>query len=298
MPISRLPISCFRVANRRTWLFASVLLLCPALAHAASTVLHYYPSGSIYTYRWALLQLALDHVEKRDHQHYQLQPLNDNVTQWRAESMLENGELDIVAFGSTPQREQKLLPVRMDILKGILGYRVFFVRKQDVPRIKAMTAQQFRQQLRVGLNSQWADYPIMKNNGYQLVASVNYDSLFDMLAAGRFDVFPRGLNEVGSEMQEQLPRHPELTLEGSKAVYFPFPIYFWVNKKQEALAHRIQQGLKLAEQDGSFKALFLRSHADAIRLLNESNWKTTLINNTELPPGNAKPDTSWWWKRR
>jgi len=287
--------------GRRQWHVRLLALLClPAVAGAqtADNIIRYYPSGSIYTYRWALLKLALDHVEKLDHRHYELVPLNDKVTQWRAEQLLSSGKVDVVAFAPNAQREKLLQPVRLDILKGIIGYRVFFVRKEYVPILKGMNPQQFRAGVRLGLNSQWADYPIMKNNGYEVLASIGYESLFEMLAAGRFDAFPRGLNEVGSEMREQLPRYPALTLEKTKAIYFPFPVYFWVSKENTPLARRVQQGLQLAERDGSFKALFLRHHADAIRLLGENGWQTTLINNTELPPGNAPPDTSWWWKRR
>jgi hypothetical protein len=298
MPSSSLfkPFSC-----RYPWRTRLLALLClPGLAQAqtADQVIRYYPSGSIYAYRWALLQLALDHVEKLDHHHYELVPLNEKVTQWRAEKLLSTGKVDVLAFGTNLQREQTLQPVRMDILKGIIGYRVFFVRKDDLPIFKGMNPQQFRAGVRLGLNSQWADYPIMKNNGYEVLASIGYESLFEMLAAGRFDAFPRGLNEVGSEMKEQLPRFPGLTLEKTKAIYFPFPVYFWVSKENTPLAKRVLQGLKLAERDGSFKALFLRHHADAIRLLAENGWQTTLIDNTELPKGNARPDTSWWWTRR
>lgn len=288
--------SCRQPWRNRLLPFIGLLACLPA--QAADNVIRYYPSGSIYTYRWALLKLALDHVEKLDHRHYALLPLKDNVTQWRAEQLLSSGKVDVLAFAPNAQREKLLQPVRMDILKGIIGYRVFFVRKEDAARIAHLNAQQFRSSVRLGLNSQWADYPIMKNNGYEMLASIGYESLFEMLAAGRFDAFPRGLNEVGSEMQEQLPRYPGLTLEKTKAIYFPFPVYFWVSKENTALAKRVLQGLKLAERDGSFKALFLRHHAEAIQLLATNGWQTTQISNTELPPGNVKPDTSWWWKRR
>lgn len=287
---------CWR--QYHNWLLPLVWLLCSVPALAANNVIRYYPSGSIYTYRWDLLKLALDHVEKLDHRHYELVPLNDKVTQWRAEQLVSSGKVDVVAFAPNAQREKLLQPVRMDILKGIIGYRVFFVRKEDAARIARLNAQQFRSSVRLGLNSQWADYPIMKNNGYEMLASIGYDSLFEMLAAGRFDAFPRGLNEVGSEMKEQLPRYPGLALEKTKALYYPFPVYFWVSKQNTVLAGRVLQGLKMAERDGSFKALFLRHHAEAIQLLADNGWQTTQIANTELPPGNAKPDTSWWWKRR
>lgn len=42
----------------------------------------------------------------------------------------------MLAFAPNSQRERLLQPVRMDILKGIIGYRVFFVRKDDLPIFK------------------------------------------------------------------------------------------------------------------------------------------------------------------
>ena len=298
MPSSSIASTLIGRLARCSYLLALCCLLASPAAQAAENIIRYYPGGSIYTYRWALFKLALDHMEKLDHRHYELVPLNDKVTQWRAEQLLSSGKVDVLAFAPNAQRERLLQPVRMDILKGIIGYRVFFVRKEDSARFARMNAQQFRAGVRLGLNGQWADYPIMKNNGYQMLAAIGYESLFEMLVAGRFDAFPRGLNEVGGEMQEQLPRYPALTLEKTKALYYPFPVYFWVSKENTALASRVLQGLKMAERDGSFKALFLLHHADAIRLLAANGWQTTQITNTELPPGNAKPDTSWWWTRR
>jgi hypothetical protein len=91
---------------------ALICLLGAIPAQAADNVIRYYPSGSIYTYRWALLKLALDHVEKLDHRHYELVPLNDKVTQWRAEQLLSSGKVDVVAFAPNAQREKLLQPVR------------------------------------------------------------------------------------------------------------------------------------------------------------------------------------------
>jgi hypothetical protein len=114
---------------------ALICLLAAIPAQAADNVIRYYPSGSIYTYRWALLKLALDHVEKLDHRHYELVPLNDKVTQWRAEQLLSSGKVDVVAFAPNAQREKLLQPVRLDILKGIIGYRVFLCARKMPPAL-------------------------------------------------------------------------------------------------------------------------------------------------------------------
>ncbi len=44
--------------------------------------------------------------------------------------------------------------------------------------------------LRFGQRQDWADTPILRANGLEVKTSQNYESLFRMLDAGRFEVFP------------------------------------------------------------------------------------------------------------
>jgi len=54
--------------------------------------------------------------------------------------------------------------------------------------------------------------------------------------------------------------YPALRVEENLAFYYPFPIYFFVNKANHTLANIIKRGLEIALKDGSFKALFLKHH--------------------------------------
>jgi hypothetical protein len=45
--------------------------------------------------------------------------------------------------------------------------------------------------MRFGQGSDWPDTAVLRDNGLQVVTSQNYASLFRMLDAGRFDLFPR-----------------------------------------------------------------------------------------------------------
>ena len=148
-----------------------------------------------------------------------------------------------------------------------------------------------------GLNSQWADLPIMRANGFSVVTSSDYENLFVMLAANRFDAFPRGLNEARRELDERKQNYPQLAIEKSRALYFPYPVYFWVNKNNVALAKRIELGLNRSLADGSFRKLFESYHAAEIAAIKKEKRKVILLDNTILPAGNAKPDTSWWWPK-
>ena len=75
-----------------------------------------------------------------------------------------------------------------------------------------------------------------------------------MPANKRFDYFPRGLYEVWGEQKVNADKN--LVIEDSLMLYYPAPIYFFVNKKNVALANRIERGLRIAMQDGSFDKLF------------------------------------------
>ena len=261
---------------------------------AGETVLHYFPSGPIYEYRWKLLELALAHV-KAEKGAFRLEPYAEDVTQNRGISLLQSGSIDVIALGTNAERESKMLPVRIDILRGIVGFRLLVIRGADQARLAKMDEVSLRRKLIFGLNSQWADLPIMRANGFVVTTSANYENLFEMLAASRFDAFPRGLNEAQRELDERKKNYPQLAIEKTKALYFPYPIYFWVSKNQVTLARTIEHGLRLSLADGSFRQLFESYHAAEIASLKKDRRQVLLLDNPTLPIGAQHPDTSWWW---
>ena len=280
------------------WLAAALMACCllfgtSGLA-AAQSVLRTFPSGPIYDYRWKLLELALTQTAAGQPAP-RLLPYADDVTQNRAVTLLQSGAIDVIALGTNQERESRLLPVRIDILRGIVGFRLLVIRADDQARIAAMDARTLRAQLEFGLNSQWADLPIMRANGFSVTTSSSYENLFVMLSAGRFDAFPRGLNEARRELDERHAQFPQLVIEPSKALFFHFPIYFWVNPRQPELARRIERGLRMALADGSFRKLFETHHASEIAAVRREKRQVIALDNPNLPAGTPPPDTAWWW---
>jgi hypothetical protein len=266
-----------------------------APARAASTVLTYFPAGPIYEYRWKLLELALAHSQEGPAA-TPLFPYAEDVTQNRGVQLLQSGAIDVIALGTNAERESQMAPIKIDILRGIVGFRVFVIRASDQQSFAKLDEQALRQQLTFGLNSQWADVPVMRSNGFTVETSTSYENLFSMLMAKRFDAFPRGLNEAARELEERKASYPQLAVEQTKALYFPFPIYFWVRKDNKALAQRIEHGLKLALADGSFRKLFETFHAKEIAALAKEKRLVIRLNNPNLPAGNPESDTRWWWR--
>ena len=280
-------------------LAAALILASPCLvfvspASAVETTIRYFPAGPIYEYRWKLLELALARAPNGG-KSSRLTPFAEDITQNRGVQLLQSGAIDVIALGTNAEREAQMLPIKIDILRGIVGFRIFVIRAADQARIARMDEQALRQQLIFGLNSQWADLPIMRANGFKVETSPAYEKLFAMLSASRFDAFPRGLNEAARELEERKKIYPQLAVEQSKALYFPFPVYFWVNKQNVALAQRIERGLKLALADGSFRQLFETYHATEIAQLARDKRQVIRLANPILPAGTAEPDTRWWW---
>ena len=265
-----------------------------AAAAAAEPALRYFPSGAIYAYRWKLLELALARTQS-DAGALRLTPYAEDITQNRGMLLLESGAIDVIALGTNQDREKKLLPIKIDILRGIVGFRLLVIRARDQARIAQMDDRTLRTQLVFGLNSQWADLPILRANDFAVQTSSSHENLFGMLAAGRFDAFPRGLNEARRELDARRQRYPQLALETSKALFFPYPVYFWVKRDNAALARRIERGLSLALADGSFRRLFESYHAAEIAALKQEKRHVIRLDNPILPAGTALPDTSWWW---
>lgn len=283
----------------RSFLIAIVAgLLCglAPLASAGSETIRYFPVGPIYEYRWKLLELALSHTQKEGDEPFRLLPYADDITQNRGISLLQSGEIEVIALGTNVERESRMLPIKIDILRGIIGFRLLVIRATEQARIARMDEPAIRQQLTFGLNSQWADLPILQGNGFTVVTSTSYENLFSMLASGRFDAFTRGLNEARRELDQRKQIYPQLAVEKTKALYFPFPVYFWVSKSNAALAQRIERGLKLSLTDGSFRKLFETYHAAEIEMLASEKRQVIRLSNPILPTGTAEPDTRWWWR--
>ena len=261
---------------------------------ARETSLRYFPAGPIYEYRWKLLELALAHAQNAG-ESIRLVPYGEDVTQNRGMELLQSGAIDVIALGTNVEREATMRPIKIDILRGIVGFRIFVIRAADQERIERLDELSLKKQLTFGLNSQWADLPIMRANGFTVETSTSYENLFVMLAGGRFDAFPRGLNEAERELEERRQSYPQLAIEQTKALFFPYPVYFWVSKENTVLAQRIERGLKLSLADGSFRKLFETYHAAEIAMLASEKRQVIRMANPILPAETPEPDTRWWW---
>ena len=246
-------------------------------------------------YYLGLLSMALEKT-RDSHGDFVLAASHLKMQQGRALNELERGaNIDVVWSMSTQEREAKLLPVRIPLLKGLLGHRIFIIRKNNEGRFLNVSSTQQLKHLIAGQGHDWPDTRILRANGFPVMTSPSYEGLFDMLNHERFDYMPRGIQEPWNE----LATHKGLGLMVEKSLLLKYraPIYFFVNLKNKALAQRIEAGLNMAINDGSFDDYFYNcpSNKQVFKLAALKKRKVFEVENPYLSVKTPIDDDRLWY---
>lgn len=204
-------------------------------------------------YFYHLLSLALSKTDSDQHK-TTIKQLPYRLEDKRLRTEMMHGVVDVLWSPTSGEFEQQMLPVRISLLRDLNNYRLLLIRKNEQARFSSIRSIEDLRKLKGGMGSQWTDANIMEYNGLPLVHAVGYGKLFKMLAAKRFDYFSRGLYQIQSEVNF----YPELELQIEQELMLSYPneVYFFVNKNNAVLAKRLEKGLNIALEDGSFDELF------------------------------------------
>ena len=276
---------------------AALLMLVTLPLHADTVIRHLrgeVPDDTRNAYFLAVLQLALE--KTADQGNIALQPASEAMTQSRALQRLSEGDgIDVVWSMTSIEREKQNRPIRIPLLKGLMGYRLLIIRAEDQSWFRRVQTIDQLRELRAGQGHDWPDTEILRANGLAVEATVDYDSLFRMLQLGRFDYLPRAVNEPWEELALRPGRG--LAVEEGLMLYYPTAEYFFVHRDNDALAERIELGLRRALADGSFDKLF-REHpvnANAFGKANILKRRIIRLDNPLLPPETPFDQPGLWW---
>ena len=253
----------FKLTKILNYCFAAVLLSRAFTAFAADTIIYPLPESAAdvrYSYPIKLLELAI----KKSDKHYDLVPCKVVMQQKRAlkEIELNSPDLNIIWSMTSKEREKQLLPIRIPIDKGLLGWRLPLVTRQNADQFKNVKSLQDLTFFEAGQEAYWPDTEILKYNGLKVVEINYYDSTFKMLASNRFHYFPRSVAEIPDEAKLHEPEG--IVIDKYIAIHYPAASYFFVNKKNTVMANAIRTGLERAIRDGSFDALFNEYRSPAV----------------------------------
>jgi ABC-type amino acid transport substrate-binding protein len=248
-------------------------------------------------YVWRILRTALDRTVGV-YGPYKMAPsvyMNEARRIWALEH--DSGEITLSMFPARADLDAKLIPVRIPVDLGLLGYRILLIREGSQPRFSKVKSLADLAGVSFGLGQGWDDVAIMQNAGLSVVQGGTYEGLFRMLAVGRFDALSRSASEVVQELEKRRTLLPNLVIEKHLLLHYPLPAYFWFPKTDRGrkLADRLRAGLEMMVQDGTLRAMFDANFGAYIAQLDLAHRRIIELPNPFLGPHEPLNDARLWY---
>jgi len=275
-------------------LLISLSLFC-AVTNAATWVVTYpgplYDGDEGHKYPEALLKLALEKTGVR----YRLVPSQRIKQQSKALRQLrENIEVNVVWSMTDRQREEDLLPIRIPITKGLIGWRVMLTHKNKPFYKKVVNSLADLLVYSPVQGVDWPDTKILQANGFNVLGAQNHSEAKNLLSRQQADFYPRSVVEALSELRQE-GADPDIRLKEEVALKYRAAMYFFVNKRNVTLARLLEVGLERAIDDGSFDKLFYQYHSEMIEQLALDKILYFELDNPLLPLKTPILEPKYWY---
>ncbi len=234
--------------------------------HPPPMEVRYYDRGvkdARHAYKFQLIHELLE-ITRAEYGDYQIIPFDAEPSAKRQALLISQGKSLNLTWASpgTVIASADVISIPVDILKGLLGYRVCLINPENFPAtINRLD------ELIIGQGLNWSDVDIYRANEIGVRQGPSFEALFDMLAVKRYQCLPLGADEVVFTWREKKAEYPFLEMEQRLLIYYDYPIYLQVSKKTPELARRLELGLAKLIENGRFDALFDHYHAQDLELL-------------------------------
>lgn len=212
---------------------------------------------------------------------------------WLAE--VENTNVNAPVWAVTTQeREQLLRPIRVPMFKGMIGWRILMIRREDQSKFSKANNLKDLAKFRAGQGNLWPDADILEANGLPVMLGASIENLYKMLPGKRFDYFPRGIHELTPDAK--YIHANSVVPEEELLLVYPSAAYFFVSKKNVELAERLERGWEIILKNGEFDKFFF-SHpqiVDALAELKRHKRKIIQLNNPLLPEQTPLANRDYW----
>ncbi len=271
-------------------ILALIITLTPLASLSANRIELVSRGDANADYAIGMIKLALS----KSSEDYQLNINEGALTGLRQKQKLIDGEVDVVWTATNKYMEQGILPVRVPLYKGLLGFRVLLVHRENKNLFHQVRTMTQLSRFSFGQGFGWSDTEIMRANGLTVVTANKYESLFHMTDGKRFDAYPRGIHEPWLEMENR----PDLALavDDSILLVYKMPFYLFVNPAKKELANALEQGLLAAIEDGSFDQFFYSSSTVKMVLnrVNLDSRRVFRMDNPGLPEQTPVANHKLW----
>lgn len=250
----------------------------------APMIVRYYDRGvkdARHAYKFELIKKILE-VTRAEFGDYQLAPFGEEPSAKRQALLISDGKILNLLWASpgTVIARADVITIPVDILRGLLGYRVCLINPANFPASGQLHS---LNQLQIAQGLNWADVEIYKHNGINPTQAPTFEALFEMLAAKRFECLPLGADEVMYTWRDQKTKFPFLAIEPQVLIYYEYPIYLHISKQFPELAQRVTLGLQKLQRNGEFDRLFKHHHAADIAQLHLNQRKIFCLKSPYLP---------------
>ncbi|MFT7560694.1 MAG: hypothetical protein ACI93R_002616 [Flavobacteriales bacterium] len=281
--------------NRFFWFIALLGVLYLPYINAAPTVAEPLNVcnlwvGTMSDARWRFEASVIENALELSREEYgpcSLRVHRNSISAFASNQLMSNGErLQLKTTAHYPPDHvayNNLHWMTNPYISGVLGYRRLLTTKDKLPLFENIETLEDLKVLRVGQVANWADTTIYRDNGFKVVASANSNTIWKMLAAGRFDYFALGISEINGIRQEYLEQIPDLVVVPGIVLYYDFPIYVLVSPPHKELAARLRYGFQQVHESGLGDTLL---RAQSIRYSfdpNDGNTRFFVIDGSDVP---------------
>lgn len=277
--------------------FGFVLIFCSS--YTAAVEPHPYvvdvPTSEVEGEYFADLLALILNASKAPDEVIQIRFAHDQISQARWVATVAQGKGNSIIWTMTSKaREETLNVIRFPLMKGLMGYRMLVIRKGDEEKFAKVKTQQDLVKLSAGQGMHWPDTNILRANQFNIVEAMTKENLYKMLAAKRFDFFPRGITEISVE--QDLIRSQRLMVEPHILLYYPTDLYFFVNKNNHELAARLEKGCAIIIKNGEFEKFFsgYKRMGVAIEFLNKRNYQIIELANPFISDETLNASRHYW----
>lgn len=262
--------------------------------------IHYMPPTEeldfIKTYNLTLLELALEKTKAKYGDYEIITKTDSDLAQQNAlKSLNEQKEIYVVPTMTDAVRERVFIPVRIPLYKGLFGIRLLMIHKDEQLKLDNTRAESELKKLTFVQGSEWPDTQILKSNGFNLKTFNTKSEMISAIVSKSAQAYPRSLVEIWNEID--LEKGKPLSVQNTVYLYYPTAIYFFLQRSIEGkrVADRIEEGLTLAINDGSFDATFKKYMSATLKQAKLDSKKLVKLTNQNLPAQTPLTDKRLWF---
>lgn len=176
----------------------------------------------------------------------------ENIPQSRIDFMLKTGNLDIHWYLKGREIDKSLLPINVELTKGLIGKRVLFIRKGEQNQYnKIKNLEDLRKSTLFGaFGKGWYDAKIWEYNKLKYYEQDgDWTNLFKMISSGqrKIDYLSRGVTEI---LYEYPAVFEMLDIEENLLFSYDSDFIFYLNKNKFKEKIIIEDALILAQKTG------------------------------------------------